>query len=99
MSNLIRYILAAAMVLLLINTTNAQSDVYAVVIQNKCMETLSSRMKDMSVRGVQRVCQCVSDTVLDELSAADIAGTSGNSAKVRTSVNDAYLSCYVKFGR
>lgn len=93
-------VLSAGLALALAATpSHAQTDEYAAVIQGKCLETLTAKMQDMSVGAVQRTCRCVADTVLNELSAADIAGTSGRSEKMRSSVQNAYLTCYLKAGR
>lgn len=75
----------------------SDSDDYAGFIHQKCSESIGQKM-DLSVRAVDRICKCVADTVLSELSISDINGTSGRSEKVRSSVNDAYKTCYLKVG-
>jgi hypothetical protein len=71
---------------------------YATLIQRECARNLQEGMKSLSFSAVDNICRCVADTVLKELSIADMEGTSGTSGKIRSTVGDAYKTCYLKAG-
>ncbi|MCK1498288.1 hypothetical protein [Bradyrhizobium sp. 188] len=75
-------------------STMAQSSEVSLVIQNACRAAVAQQTGSMAQTDTDNICKCVSDTVLGEISAADIQSTKPE--VITRSTRDAYISCRVK---
>lgn len=75
-------------------STMAQSSEVSLVIQNACRAAVAQQTGSMAQTDIDNICKCVSDTVLGEISAADIQSTKPEA--LTRSTRDAYKSCRVK---
>jgi len=84
-----------ASTIMLTISTAARSDSIHEFFQNACAK--NPELSSLSVRTVDNICKCVSDTVLEGITAADLLGTNTKTEKIGDLIKGAQSVCYAKF--